>query len=89
MPLAQEAGESGVRGGWTVSEVDGKEDPWWHQMHVQVALSPQGKPIPFTFTDREGKTHEREIEPFRDANYDIPFIGVAPPWSMKLIRAAG
>jgi regulator of sigma E protease len=76
---------NGVRAGWTLTDVDGKEDPWWNQMHVKVALSSAGKPIPFTFVDREGKTHKLEIEPFRDDNNDFPFIGVEPPNRLELV----
>ncbi len=78
------AWETGVRPGWTVSEVDGRVDPWWNQMHVKVALSSENHPIPFTFTDPQGKTHYREIKAFRDDNYDIPFVGVAPPPRLEL-----
>ena len=78
------AWEGGVRPGWTVSEVDGKEDPWWNQMHVKVALSSEGHPIPFEFTDLQGKAHSRKLEAYRDDNYDIPFIGVAPPSRLEL-----
>ena len=73
------AWQNGVRPGWTVSEVDGKKDPWWNQMQGKVALSSEGHAIPFTFTDPQGKTHELEIEPYRDDNYDRPFVGVLPP----------
>ena len=81
------AWQSGVRAGWALTEIDGREDPWWNQMHVKVALSSEGKPIPFTFVDREGKTHTRQMEPYRDDNYDIPFIGVEPPSRLELVPA--
>ena len=79
------AWQSGVRAGWAITEIDGRKDPWWNQMHVKVALSSEGRPIPFAFADREGKTHTRQIEPFRDDNYDIPFIGVEPPGRLELV----
>jgi regulator of sigma E protease len=79
------AWQEGVRPGWKVTEVGDKKDPFFDDMRIAIALSRSGQGIPFVFTDREGHTHERTIEPLRDDNNLVPVIGVAPVVRLKLL----
>ncbi|MFO0876757.1 MAG: site-2 protease family protein [Gemmataceae bacterium] len=81
------AWEAGVRAGWKLVELEDKQDPWFDEMRVAVALSPSGKPMEFTFQDREGKRHAVGIEPYRDANNMVPVIGVSQSSRTRLISS--
>ncbi|MFM7151128.1 MAG: site-2 protease family protein [Gemmataceae bacterium] len=79
------AWEQGVHPGWKIRQIDDKENPYFDEMRVAVALSSANKPLEFVFEDQEGKRHERKIEPYRDPNNMVPVIGVSQPTRLSLL----
>lgn len=78
------AWKEGVRAGWKVVKLNNKDNPTFMDMKRAVTLSAAGKPLDFVFKDRQGKLHERNIEPSRDENGFVPVIGVSPAPQLKL-----
>jgi membrane-associated protease RseP (regulator of RpoE activity) len=79
------AWEKGVRPGWQITRIGDKQDPWFDDMRVIVALSREGREVQFEFVDRDGKKHAVPMEPFRDDNNLMPVIGVRPPDELRLL----
>jgi membrane-associated protease RseP (regulator of RpoE activity) len=79
------AWQKGVRSGWMVSKINNsKNQPYFNDLQVQVALSGEGEVVHFVFQDRQGKEHEVDLQPRRDANDLVPVIGVGPPVQLTL-----
>ncbi|MGL4555711.1 MAG: site-2 protease family protein, partial [Gemmataceae bacterium] len=80
--------EKGVRAGWRVTRIGDHKDPFFDDLKYAVGNSFQRAVLAFEFTDRDGKTFERDLEPSNDANASMPTIGVTFPYRLKLLPEA-
>jgi regulator of sigma E protease len=83
---ASPAWTAGVRSGSVIAQVGSVHNPSFDALKGNVAISRQGRQIPFVFIPHlgEGERFEVGLEPRRDANDQLPVIGVAPPLRTRL-----
>jgi regulator of sigma E protease len=86
---ASPAWQKGVRSGSTIEQVGHVHNPSFDNLRQTVAISRKGATIPFVFMPRpgEGERLETGLEPRRDANDQVPVIGVSSSSRLQLIAA--
>jgi regulator of sigma E protease len=78
---------AGVRTNSVITRIEDIHHPYFEDLKMIVALSPEGKPIEFEFQPRGVQGADPwtvKLEPRKDLNDPIPVIGVAPPSRLKL-----
>jgi RIP metalloprotease RseP len=83
---ASPAWKEGVRSGYRISRIDGKENPTFEDLRFAVMGSWHNARIPFEFRapHSESPALTVELQPRRDPNDDTPVIGVTSPEKLKL-----
>jgi regulator of sigma E protease len=80
------AWKSGVRVGWSISEIDHRKDPSFEELKLAVANSGHNAILRFKFTDRENQSRDIALTPIRGTNL-VPTIGVVFPKRLELQSA--
>jgi membrane-associated protease RseP (regulator of RpoE activity) len=80
--------QQGIPTGSVITRLDGIDHPYFDDLRIEVALSPAGEEIPFTFAAPEGSWKRTvNLLPRKGENDPNPVIGVAAPDQLKIYEA--
>jgi regulator of sigma E protease len=73
------AWKGGVHSAMRIAEIEGRKNPYWDNLTIDVMSAPAGKAIPFVFELPDREKIPIELTPRLDPTDDKPVIGVRPP----------
>ena len=78
------AWRAGIRTDADIKKIGSRENPFFNDIRPVVMSSLKGEQVPITVEYR-GQRTEMMVEPLRDEGVPFPQLGVAPPYSLKLM----
>jgi regulator of sigma E protease len=70
-----------------IKEINGRKDPFWDNLTIEVMSAPAGVRIPFVFETTDRQLKDVELTPRLEPGDDKPVIGVGPPSQLRFPSA--
>jgi regulator of sigma E protease len=81
------AWKAGVQSAMRIDDVNGRKNPFWDTLNIEVASAPAGRAIPFVFEATDRRKLEVELTPRLDPGDEKPVIGVGLAQRARLQNA--
>lgn len=82
------AWKAGVHSAMRIDDINGRKNPYWENLLIDVMTAPSGRAIPFVFETTDHKTMSVDLVPRLEPSDEKPVIGVGPAQRLRLYPAA-